>query len=93
MVPLFRESLPPQTELPAWCTVVSLDGYTRGKHDKVRTELLEILQYNPTAWQISGTRVVLLMEPMTLRKLRKDIPDYLLSSGRQGDRLVFKKKG
>jgi hypothetical protein len=31
------------------------------------------------------------MEPMTLRKLRKDIPDYLLSSSRQGDRLVFKK--
>ncbi|MDO7848501.1 hypothetical protein Q5H92_19195 [Hymenobacter sp. M29] len=91
LVALFRESLPPQMELPAWCTVVSLDGYTRGKHDKVRTELLEILQHNPTAWQISGTRAVLIMEPMTLRKLRKDIPDYLLSSSRQGDRLVFKK--
>lgn len=91
LVSLFRESLPPQTVLPAWCTVVSLDGYTRGKHDKVRTELLEILQHNPTAWQVSSTRAVLLMEPMTLRKLRKDIPDYLLSSSRQGDRLVFKK--
>ena len=93
MVALFRESLPPQTELPAWCTVVSLDGYTRGKHDKVRTELLEILQHTPTAWQVSGTRAVLLMEPMTLCKLRKDIPDYLLSNSRQGDRLVFKKDG
>ena len=92
LVTLFRESLPPQTALPAWCAGVSLDGYTRGKHDKVRTELLEILQHNPAAWQLSGTRAVLLMEPMTLRKLRKDIPDYLLSSSRQGDRLVFKKE-
>lgn len=91
LVSLFRESLPPQTALPAWCIVVSLDGYTRGKHDKVRTELLEILQHSPTAWQVSSTRAVLLMEPTTLRKLRKDIPDYLLSSSRQGDRLVFKK--
>ncbi len=59
------------------------DGYTRGKHNKVRTELLEILQHNPTAWQLSGTRAVFIMEPMTLRKLRKDIPDYLLSSSRR----------
>ncbi|MGI4870197.1 MAG: hypothetical protein ACRYFX_03345 [Janthinobacterium lividum] len=50
------------------------------------------MRHNPTAWQLSGSRAVLLMEPVTLRKLRKDIPDYLLSNSRQGDRLVFKKE-
>ena len=32
-------------------------------------ELLEILRHNQAAWQLSGTRAVLLMEPITLRKL------------------------
>ena len=47
---LFWEVLPAEAPLPSWCTNCSLDEYTRGKHDEVRTELLEILRHNPAAW-------------------------------------------
>jgi len=78
--------------LPAWCRVVSMDEYTQAKHDKVKTELAQIWEHNPLTWKIQGPTIILKLDDMhAARKLRKDIPDYLISPGSQGDQIIFQR--
>jgi hypothetical protein len=77
-------------ELPAWCRITSMADYERSKHDKVRDELLQLMRHAPDAWKRDASKVVLrLADIHDLRKLKKDVPDYLLASGSRGNALVF----
>lgn len=87
---IFAEYSP--ESLPAWCRVVSIDEYTQAKHDKVKTELAQIWEHNQPAWKIQGPTIILKLDDMhAARKLRKDIPDYLISPGSQGDQIIFQR--
>jgi len=76
---------------PAWCRITSMDEYSRGKHDKVKNELLQQWQYTPTAWNEKGNKLILKLDDVhSLRKLKKDVPDYLVFSD-SGDAIIFYK--
>ncbi len=74
-------------DLPFWCRVTSMAEYGQGKHDKVKDELLQLMHYDPDAWSREGNKVVLRLND--LRKLKKDVPDWLISSGSSGSALIF----
>lgn len=79
-----------EEKLPAWCRTVSMEEYGLSKHDKIEEELLQLMRYNPDAWKKDGNKVVLRLADMhDLRKLKKDVPDYLIGSGSRGSTLVF----
>lgn len=76
--------------LPGWCRTVSMEEYERNKHDKIKDELLQHMRHDPEAWRRDGQKIVLhLSDVHELRKLKKDVPDYLLASGSRGTALVF----
>lgn len=74
-------------ELPFWCRTTSMEEYGQSKHDKVKDELLQLMHYDPDAWSREGNKVVLRLND--LRKLKKDVPDWLISSGSSGSALIF----
>ena len=76
--------------VPDWCRVVSMDEYVQAKHDKVKDELIQLWHHKPDAWTVQGQKLVLRLDDViSIRKLKKDIPDYLIASGSQGDVIVF----
>lgn len=75
--------------LPAWCQVTTMNRYSQTKHDKVKDELNAYIQHAPEAWSESGLNIVLSLEDIhQIRKLKKDIPDYLIANV-SGNKLVF----
>lgn len=74
-------------ETPFWCRTTSMEEYSRSKHDKIKDELLELMRYDPDAWSREGNKIVLRLND--LRKLKKDVPDWLIASGSSGNALVF----
>ncbi len=57
------------------------------KHEKIKDELLQLMRYDPDAWSREGNKIVLRLND--LRKLKKDVPDWLIASGSSGNALVF----
>jgi hypothetical protein len=76
-----------EKEPPTWCQTTNMEEYGRSKHDKIKDELLQLMRYDPEAWSREGSKVVLRLND--LRKLKKDVPDWLISSGSSGNALVF----
>ncbi len=77
-------------ELPEWCRATSIEEYGRGKHDKFKDDLIQRMRYNPETWSRRSDKIVLRLEDIhDLRKLKRDAPDYLISSGSGGNTLVF----
>jgi hypothetical protein len=75
--------------LPAWCQVTTMDRYISTKHDKVKSELNSYIHHSPEAWNENGLNVVLSLEDIhQIRKLQKDVPDYLIANV-SGNKLVF----
>jgi len=76
--------------LPRWCRIVSMNEYVQAKHDKVKDELRQLHQHKPGAWSIEAGKVILKLDDvLSARKLKKDIPDYLINAGSQGDVIIF----
>jgi hypothetical protein len=91
LVEIFQEYS--SSDLPAWCRIMTMDDYIHTKHDKVKEELLQLWQYNPSAWNEKGNKVILKLDDIhSSRKLLKDIPDYLTTSGSRGDIIIFNKE-
>jgi hypothetical protein len=81
------------SDLPAWCRIMTMDDYIQTKHDKVKDELQELWQYNPLAWDKKGNKIILKLDDIhSSRKLLKDIPDYLATSGSRGDIIIFNRE-
>jgi hypothetical protein len=75
--------------LPEWCQVTTMDRYIQTKHDKVKDELNAYIQHSPEARSENGLNVVLSLEDIhQIRKLQKDVPDYLIANV-SGNKLVF----
>lgn len=88
---IFSEHCP--EPLPGWCRVTTMSEYGRSKHDKIKDELSQIWKHNPSAWSALGDELVLKLNDVhALRKLRKDVPDYLVGSGSGGNAIVFDAK-
>ncbi|MGH3088517.1 MAG: hypothetical protein ACRDSJ_14510, partial [Rubrobacteraceae bacterium] len=84
---IFREHL---DDAPDWCHKTSMEEYGGSRHDKFKDDVLRRMEYNPEAWSRKADKIVLqLGDVHDLRKLRKDAPDYLVSSGSGGNTLVF----
>lgn len=76
--------------LPGWCRIVSMNEYAQAKHDKVKDELVQLYRHKPDAWSVQAGKVVLKLDDVhSARKLKKDIPDYLINPGSQGDVIIF----
>lgn len=74
-------------EPPHWCRTTSMEEYVHSKHDKIKDELLQLMRYDADAWSREGNKVVLRLND--LRKLKKDVPDWLIASGSSGNALIF----
>ena len=76
--------------LPDWCRATTMDEHRRGRHDKVREDLRQIRIFDETSWENRGNKWVLRMpDHNAANRLRRDVPDYLLSSGNVGNLVVF----
>jgi hypothetical protein len=56
-----------------------------------REELVQQWLHDPAAWSRRGDKIVFRSEDIhgTVAKLRRDVPDYLYSSGSKGNVIVF----
>ena len=77
--------------LPNWFQIVTMDEYGLSRHDRVREELVQQWLHDPAAWSRRGDKIVFRSEDIygTVAKLRRDVPDYLYSSGTKGNVIVF----
>ncbi len=76
--------------LPAWCRSTSMGEYSQSKHDKIKDELLQLLEHQRSSWSTKGNKIFLRLEDVhSSRKLLKDIPDYLVSTGSRGDVIIL----
>lgn len=76
--------------LPGWCRVTTMDEYRRGRHDKVRNDLRQILTFDESSWEHRGNNWVLKMpDHNAANRLRRDVPDYVLGTGNVGNLVVF----
>jgi hypothetical protein len=75
--------------LPSWCKITTMDRYVQTKHDKVKDQLLTHVQHNKEAWSETGNNLVLRLEDIhEIRKLQKDVPDYLIHAV-SGNAIIF----
>ena len=84
---LFRENLPPNQELPAWCATMTLAEYQQRAFDRPRRILSGLLgpdRYSPDrrppeqCWTVSGDSLLVAVAPIEFTRTRADIPDWLL---------------
>jgi hypothetical protein len=76
--------------LPDWCRATTIDEHRRGRHDKVREDLRQLRIFDETSWEHRGNKWVLRMpDHNAANRLRRDVPDYLLSTGNVGNLVVF----
>jgi hypothetical protein len=76
--------------LPDWCQATTMDEHRRGRHDKVREDLRQIRTFDEASWEHRGNRWVLRMpDHNAANGLRRDVPDYVLSTGNVGNLVVF----
>ena len=84
---LFRENLPPDRELPGWCTTMTLAEYQQRAFERPRRLLAALLspeRYSPErrppeqCWTVAGENVLVAVAPIEFSRTRADIPDWLL---------------
>ena len=74
---------------PVWGQITTMDRYVQTKHDKVKAEIGNYILHTPEAWSETGINVVLsLADIQQIRKLQKDVPDYLIANV-SGNKIVF----
>ena len=84
---LFRENLPPDRSLPAWCEPMTLAEYQQRAFERPRRILAGLLgpdRYSPErrppeqCWTVSGDNLIVAVAPIEFTRTRSDIPDWLL---------------
>lgn len=86
IVDIFREVL---HEVPAWCTVLSMDEYKNRRYAKIKADLINLYRNNPSIWQVKKQEVILTVQPFEAPGLKKDIPDWLLRPGSKNGVIVL----
>lgn len=87
---LLDEHLMEGSAKPHWCEPTSMDAHRRGRHDKVREDLRRSLEFDKDSWERRADRWVLRMpDQNAANRLRRDVPDYLLSAGNVANLVVF----
>ncbi len=76
--------------LPDWCRATTMNEHRRNRHDKVREDLRQIRIFDESSWEHRGNKWVLRMpDHNAANRLRRDVPDYLMSTGNVGNLVVF----
>ena len=84
---LFEEHLPPGTEMPAWCSPMTLDEYQSRAFERPKLVLSNLLHRDKYSrerrppvgsWTISGDTVLVTIESIMSKRTRDDIPDWIL---------------
>lgn len=81
-------------DMPAWCVPTDMGEHRRGRHDKVREDLRQLRIFDSDSWERRGNRWTLRMgDHNAANRLRRDVPDYLLSAGNASNLVVFDAEG
>ena len=84
---LFCENLPPERELPHWCTTMTLAEYQQRAFERPRRILAALLspeRYSSErrppeqCWTVVGDNLLVAVAPIEFTRTRADIPDWLL---------------
>ena len=84
---LFEEHLPSGTEVPAWCSPMTLDEYQSRAFERPKLVLSNLLHRDKYSrerrppvgsWTISGDTVLVAIESIMSKRTRDDIPDWIL---------------
>ena len=85
---LFEEHLPPGAELPEWCAPMTLHQYQNRAFEQPRSVLEGLIhpdKYTRTRrpgigdWTIVGDQVIIGIEPLGARRIRDEIPNWILN--------------
>ena len=85
---LFEEHLPPDAVLPEWCAPMTLHQYQNRAFEQPRSVLEGLIHPDKYTrarrpgigdWTISGDQVIIGIEPMGSRRIRDDIPNWILN--------------
>ena len=84
---IFERNLPAGSMLPDWCSIMTLDEYQNRAFERPRLVLENLLHRDKYSgerrpsiggWTISGNSVIVAVEPIVSRRMREDIPDWIL---------------
>lgn len=84
---VFERNLPAGSTLPDWCSIMTLDEYQNRAFERPRLVLENLLHRDKYSgerrpsiggWTISGNSVIVAVEPIVSRRMREDIPDWIL---------------
>lgn len=98
---IIRDNLPDGQGIPGWCEPMTLEQYQNRAFDRPRLVLDNLLHRDKYAgerrpalgsWTISGSSVVIAVEPMTSRQTQREIPDWILDdTASVSDQIVLKR--
>ena len=98
---IIRANLPDGSKIPDWCEPMTLEQYQNRAFDRPRLVLDNLLHRDKYArerrpelgsWTISGSSVVIAVEPMTSRQTQREIPDWILDdTASVSDQIVLKR--
>lgn len=84
---IIKDHLPEGLGMPGWCEPMTLEQYQNRAFDRPRLVLGNLLhrdkytsERRPAlgSWTISGSSVIIAVEPMTSRQTQREIPDWIL---------------
>ncbi len=71
-------------QVPDWLSRVDIREVNREKYSPVVSDLMQLVINDPKAWKVKRGEVVLSADPITVRRLKKNTPDYLINSAISG---------
>ena len=98
---IFEENLPSGTEIPTWCSPMTLSEYQSRAFERPRLILANLLhpdkysvERKPAAgsWTITGENVIIGADIMASSRMKGDIPDWILDdTASVSDQIVLKR--
>ena len=85
---LFEEHLPPGKQLPEWCVPMTLHQYQNRAFEQPRSVLEGLIHPDKYTrarrpgvgdWTIAGDQVIVGIEPLGARRIRDEIPNWILN--------------
>ena len=85
---LFEEHLPPGEKLPEWCAPMTLHQYQNRAFEQPRSVLEGLIHPDKYTrarrpevgdWTIAGDQVIIGIEPLGARRIRDEIPNWILN--------------
>ena len=98
---IFKENLPSGTEVPAWCSPMTLSEYQERAFERPRLILSNLLHADKYSserkppsgsWTLTGDTVIIAADIMASSRMKSDIPDWILDdTASVSDQIVLKR--